>query len=72
MNINFASAVFFEILDRVVIIAFKGIFHRECAVRPPSNKTAAIPDDAVMTAISSCERTPAVNVFSKNVLPGIK
>ena len=44
-------ADFFDVIDRVVMVAFREIFHRECAVRPPCNNIAAIPDDEVTTAI---------------------
>ena len=33
---------------------FKGNFNAECAVRPPSNRVAAIPDEASASAIFPC------------------
>ena len=45
-----------------------GILNRECAVVPPSNKAAAIPDEATATAIAIWERTNLANL-EDNILP---
>ncbi|GFT27828.1 hypothetical protein TNCV_10461 [Trichonephila clavipes] len=41
----------------------------ECAVRPPSSKVAAMPDDATANAIFCCDRILARINDIKNVLP---
>ena len=46
-----------------------GILKRECAVRPPSNNSAAIPLDATARAIFPTDRTVDNTVSSKNVFP---
>lgn len=48
-----------------------GSLNVECAVRPPSNKVAAIPDDATANAIFCCDRILARINDIKNVLPVI-
>ena len=47
----------------------RGILNHECAVLPPSRRSAAIPDDATHKAIFSCERTAAAIVLQTNVFP---
>ncbi|GFU77381.1 hypothetical protein TNCV_3193391 [Trichonephila clavipes] len=38
---------------------FNSSFHAECVVRPPSKRVAAIPDDAIASAILFCDRMVA-------------
>ena len=64
----FAIAEFFEMLQVGVSLLsiFYGDFSAEWAVRPPSNNMAAIPDEANVIAISSCEQIVAkINEIKK-------
>ena len=45
-----------------------GNLNAECAVRPPSNKMAAMPDDAISNAVFCCDRIFARINDIKNVL----
>ena len=45
--INSAKCVPWAILHIEVSVTAKGILNRECAVRPPSNYSAAMPEDAI-------------------------
>ena len=46
-----------------------GILNRECAVRPPSRRVAAMPDEAMARAIFPADLTLAKTVFSTKVFP---
>ena len=69
MLIKCASLLPREILHVEVSFNLIGIFRRECAVLPPSIKSAAIPEEATGNAISPCDLTFASIVLYKNVLP---
>lgn len=64
-NIKSRAKMSFPVADprdtaiRVSIDALIGIFQRECAVLPPFKSTAAIPDEAVATAIFRSFRSAA-------------
>src|SRR2546421_11741519 len=57
------------ILHVEVSLISNGILNLECAVLPPSNNNAAIPDDATAKAISPSFLTLAKSVLKKKVLP---
>ncbi|GFU32384.1 transposon Tf2-6 polyprotein [Trichonephila clavipes] len=42
-----------------VFCKFYGSFNAECVVRPPFKRVAAIPDDAIASAILFCDRMVA-------------
>ncbi|GFY31208.1 transposon Tf2-6 polyprotein [Trichonephila clavipes] len=44
-------------------------FNAECVVRPPSKRVAAIPDDAIASAILFCDRMVAKISERRKVLP---
>jgi hypothetical protein len=46
-----------------------GSLNAECSVRPPSNKVAAMPDEAIANTIFCCERIFARINDIKNVFP---
>lgn len=48
---------------------FNGNFKAECAVRPPSNNVAAIPEEASANAIFRSDRIVAKNNEMRNVFP---
>lgn len=50
-------------------LKFKGNLNIECAVRPPSNKVAATPEEATTKAISSFNQISASIRFIRKVLP---
>lgn len=60
-RINSAKELCIDILH--VLVSSIGILNRECAVLPPSNSYAAIPDDATAKAILPIDR-----IFAKIVL----
>lgn len=60
-RINSAKELCIDILH--VLVSSIGILNRECAVLPPSNSSAAIPDDATAKAILPIDR-----IFAKIVL----
>jgi hypothetical protein len=69
MLIKCASLLPREILHVEVSFNLIGILNRECAVLPPSIKSAAIPEEATGNAISPHNLTFASIVLYKNVLP---
>ncbi|XP_050062277.1 uncharacterized protein LOC126554050 [Aphis gossypii] len=68
---NFPIALDREILHVGVSIVFKlsGNLSAECAVRPPSRRVAAIPDDANAKAMSHLDRIVAKINEMTNVFP---
>lgn len=52
-----------------VVCKFNGNFSAECAVRPPSKSVAAIPDDAIASAILFRDRMVAKMIEMRKVLP---
>ena len=52
-----------------VICMFNGNFSAQCAVRPPSRRVAAIPDDAITSAASFRNRMVAKISKMRKVLP---
>ena len=67
--INSASCVPFFIAHVVSSVGFRGMLNLECAVRPPGNRRAAIPEVATAIAILPSDRTFAKSVLQRNVLP---
>ena len=51
------------------ICMFNGNFKAECTVRPPSNRVAAIPDEAKARATSFSELILANSNVFRNVFP---
>jgi hypothetical protein len=66
---NFAVPDCFVKLQVLVSPILIGILNLEWAVRPPGNIDAAIPDVAVVMAISPLDRTLARSALYRNVLP---
>lgn len=62
-RINSAKELCIDILHVLVSSIGIGILNRECAVLPPSNSSAAIPDDATAKAILPIDR-----IFAEIVL----
>ena len=62
-------ASFEETLQVDVEVAGVASFNLECAVRPRLSKVAAIPEDAVASAMCLFLRTYHNNALSRNVLP---
>jgi hypothetical protein len=58
----------FEKVQFLVSSILIGILNLECAVRPPGNIDAAIPDVAVAMAINPLDRTLARSALYRNVL----
>lgn len=67
--INFPIADRRLTIARVFMSELIGIFHVEWAVLPPLRSIAAIPVDAVATAIFEFIRTEANKRLNKNVFP---
>ena len=68
------SSLFKLRLQTDVDVNLNGILNLECAVRPPGNNKAAMPEDATANAIFFWDLTVASKHLYKNVLPvpGIK
>ena len=66
---NFASFDWRDILHTEVSFTGIGILKCEWAVQPPSNNSAAIPDDATANAIFPIPLTVDNNASIRNVLP---
>ncbi|GFW93774.1 transposon Tf2-6 polyprotein [Trichonephila clavipes] len=52
-----------------VFCKFNGSFNTEYVVRPPSKRAAAIPDDAITSAVLFCDRMVAKISERRKVLP---
>ena len=66
---NFASFDWRDALHTEVSFTGIGILKHEWAVQPPSNNSAAIPDDATANAIFPIPLTVDNNASIRNVLP---
>ncbi|GFX54985.1 transposon Tf2-6 polyprotein [Trichonephila clavipes] len=54
-----------------VFCKFNGSFNAECVVQPPSKRVAAIPDDAIASAILFCDRMKLLKLVKEESLPPV-